>query len=226
MTEAVNLNSIFKSMSKNYLKPAPTNEEFKIRIQKRIDEFKKCNPDVTICMPEYKYYWEKNVCTIVFSLYAERDEYEDVTVTETLEYDFQDPSYILDKCIDKVMEYVYKVRGDMRWTQDLSLLMPSELKKVAELLTKYAEYMDKGGKMPRHIDLRPQFNCIMQKAFLVESGESEDQCYRCWGINSKGEFEKWFTCGECGKEGFLSEIEEELDECCKEDLEYFKTQED
>ena len=142
------------------------------------------------------------------------------TFKEERKYEFQTYDFLASNIMRQIISEYYKLTGRINYCQDLSLLNSRELTEVSELLKAFSEYKEKHD-FPENIALRVQYNIYRQMAFLIEDGEeSEEMEYRAWGLNSKGEFDIFVTCSECGKEGFKSDFVPEEDcEGCQDILE-------
>ena len=86
-------------------------------------------------------------------------------------------------------------------TRDMSLFGYRELELAAELLAHVKEADSNGG-------LAIEFNPNSGNVFLV------DEDYRVW-MMSDGKLAEFFSCPECGHEGFRADFVEEKCECAE-----------
>ena len=95
-------------------------------------------------------------------------------------------------------------------TQDLSKLGYREIDLLADLLKAYsdAEWNSKDDELGDEV--KWEYNPNSDNLFLV------DEYYRVAMINDDGKLENWLNCGNCGKEGFRSEVDFCDDSTCKE----------
>lgn len=196
--------NLTKEMAKRAETSVPyTEEEFASKLK---ECFLREDLPVKYDLYEYEYNMEADLARARVRLYSVRDGSVEKEFIQRREYDFQDRKYVGDLLIRKISDEYYKLVRNITYAQDFSQATKPELLEMAQLITKFADYII-DHNFPKNIDLRPQFNFHLNKYFLVEGENSAEQNYRAWGLNSKGEFDEWVYCDECGKEGFKSEIE-------------------
>lgn len=97
----------------------------------------------------------------------------------------------------------------MEVISDLSRFGFQELKEAAKLLTAYADADSKGAEFLGS-GINIMFNTSSGYVFLTDSDYNV-------GMLNDGDLEQFFTCSDCGKEGFLEEWgkEEDKDDTCE-----------
>lgn len=91
-------------------------------------------------------------------------------------------------------------------TKDLSEFGYVELAEAAKLLTAYCD----GGDYDFLQDgVTVEFNPNSGKVFLVDSDCNV-------GMMNGDDLEQWLNCPECGEEGFLEDLKESGNDCCRE----------
>lgn len=187
-------------------KTIPDKSYLENKIQKYFTEdIPEQNRLVEMSVVDYEVTENKAACVISFyhpRLGEERTQY----FSEEKVLKCMSPRDLVDAMFNDILSSYWKYNNELNYTRDLSLLNAEELAQVAELLTKFTEYR-KSHSFPIRISLKPQYNIFRGVAFLIEDEDSEEQQFRAWGINSKGEVDEWICCSWCGKEGFRSEFE-------------------
>ena len=95
-------------------------------------------------------------------------------------------------------------------TQDLSKLGYREIDLLADLLKAYSDAKWKSKDDGLDGGVNWEYNPDSDNLFLV------DENYNVAMFNDDGELENFLNCGNCGKEGFRSEVDFCDDNTCKE----------
>ena len=95
-------------------------------------------------------------------------------------------------------------------TNDLSKLGYHEIDILSDLLKAYADQKWNSEKDELNDGVIWEYNPNFDNVFLV------DEDYNVAMMNNDGKLENWLNCGNCGTEGFRSEVDFEDDFTCKE----------